>query len=66
VFRDQLLDDQRDRAALQAGNARQVRARNRLARADQVEEKPPVDIAGHLTRCALNPFFPGNRHTADF
>ena len=47
---NQLLDDQRDGAALQARGAGQVGARNRLPGADQVEHDPAVDIADHLAR----------------
>ena len=51
---DQLFDDQRYGAPLQARYAGQVRARNRLPGPDEVQDDAAVDIADHLARCALN------------
>ena len=53
VLFDQLLDDQRNRAALQAGDARQIRTRHRLPSPDQVQNDPAVDLSNHLARRAL-------------
>ena len=50
ALRDQFLGDRGNGAALQARLARQVRARNRLVLANQVQHDPPVDIPGGLTR----------------
>src|SRR5580704_10383757 len=52
-FLDQVFDDQRHCAALQAGDASKIRARERLARSDQVEDQVPVYLARRLIRCAL-------------
>ena len=54
---DELLDDQGDGAALQAGDAGEVGARDRVAFADQVEDDAAVDIAHHFTRSALDARF---------
>src|SRR5262249_41043193 len=48
ILLDQLLYDQRDGAALEAGEPRQIGARDRMARAHQVEDDAPVDIAHYL------------------
>ena len=53
ILRDQLFHDQRDGTALQAGCPRQVGARDRLTRANQVEDNPPVDISDYLAGSAL-------------
>src|SRR5581483_5313179 len=47
---DQLFDNDRDRAALEARMAGQVGPRNGLVTADQVEYDAPVDVASRLTR----------------
>ena len=50
---DQLFGDYGDGAALQAGLARQVSARDRLMRPDEVEHDATIDIARRLARCLL-------------
>src|SRR5262249_16276185 len=47
---DQLIDDGRHRAALQAGAPRQVRSRHRLMPADETQRDPPVYLARRLAR----------------
>ena len=42
---DQLFGNYGDSASLQAGMSREVGSRDRLVRADQIENDPPVDIA---------------------
>jgi len=54
---DQLLHDQGNGAALQAAQARQVGPRDRMPRANEIQDDAPVDVADHLARCALNPFW---------
>ena len=48
VVLHQLLHDEGHRAALQAGSPRQIGARDWLARADQVQNDPFIDVAHHL------------------
>ena len=45
---DQLADDGRHRAALQAGSAGELGPRQRLVAADDVERDPAVDVAGRF------------------
>ena len=47
---DQLIDDRRDRAALQAGSPRQIRAGHRGMPSDEVERDATVDLAGRFAR----------------
>ncbi len=49
-FLDQLIDDGRDGATLQARAARQIRPRHRLMMPEEIERNPPVDLARGLTR----------------
>ena len=54
LLANQLLDDQRDRAPLQSRKPRQIGARNRLPRANQVEHDAAVDVPHHFARCHLH------------
>jgi hypothetical protein len=47
----ELFRDQRDGAWLQAGEPGEVRAGNRLPRADEFEDDVPVDVARNLAGC---------------
>ena len=53
---DQVLDDQRDGAALKAGEAGEIGARDRLLGADQIENRLAVDIADPFARRDLHFF----------
>ena len=50
AFFNQLIDDRRHGAALQAGAARQIRPRHRLVMAEEIERNPPVNLARGLAR----------------
>ncbi len=50
---DQVFDDQRNGAALQAGDASKVGARERLAGPYQIEDKVPINLARRLVRRTL-------------
>ena len=50
AFFDQLIDDRRHGAALQARAARQIRPRHRLVMAEEIERNPPVNLARGLAR----------------
>jgi hypothetical protein len=50
AFIDQLIDDGRHGAALQARSSRQVGARQRVVAADEVERDAAIDLARGLTR----------------
>jgi len=45
---DQIFDDQRNGAALQAGDASKIGARERLAGPYQIEDKVPINLAWRL------------------
>src|ERR1022692_1632469 len=55
MLADQFFDDQRNGAALQSRDARQIGARERLALADQVENNAAIDLARHLAGGDLYP-----------
>jgi hypothetical protein len=50
---DQIFDDQRNGAALQAGDAGKIGAGQRLAGPYQIEDKVPVNLAWRLVRRTL-------------
>jgi len=50
---DQLFCDYRDSAALKPGVTSQIRARNRLVTANQVEHNATVDVASRFACCNL-------------
>ena len=47
---DQLVDDGRDRAALEPRAARQIRPRHRLVMPEEIQRDPPVDLPRGLAR----------------
>ena len=53
AFGEQVFNDERNRAALQAGMARQVRTRNGLARANQLQHYIAIDVPRNFARCKL-------------
>src|SRR5262249_54032969 len=54
ILVDELLNNQGNGRALEPGDPRQIGTRNRLARPDQVQDDPPVDVANHFTRGGLH------------
>ena len=50
AFLNQLIDNGRDRAALQPRTAGQIGPRHRLVVPKEVERNPPVDLTGRLAR----------------
>jgi hypothetical protein len=53
---DEVFDDQGYRAALQAGDASEIGSRKRLARADEIEDEIPIDLA----RCFIGRTLPSS------
>jgi hypothetical protein len=50
---DQIFDDQRDRAPLQARDSRKVRTRKRLTRSHQIEYQVPINLSRCFVRRTL-------------
>ncbi|MEP6787101.1 MAG: hypothetical protein ABJB40_01625 [Acidobacteriota bacterium] len=49
-FCDELIGDNRNRAALQARQSCQIGSRNRLAGPDQIQQNAPVNVPGGFAR----------------
>jgi hypothetical protein len=52
-FLDEVFDDQRNRAPLQAGDASEIGTRERLAGPYKIKDEVPVNLAWRLVRRAL-------------
>ena len=62
AFAQQVVDDQRDRAAAHVHRAREVGARNRLARAHQVQHDAAIDLARRAARGDPEPRWVNSPH----